>query len=42
MLSRAVRQAEALVAGGERRASELIEAARQIFATEPEVPRGLH
>ena len=34
-LSRAVRQVEALVASGERRASALIEAARQIFAAEP-------
>ena len=33
-LSRAVRQAEALVARGERRASELLEAARQIFVGE--------
>jgi pantoate--beta-alanine ligase len=36
-LSRAVRQAEALVARGERRASELMEAARQIFTTEPAI-----
>jgi pantoate--beta-alanine ligase len=36
-LSRAVRQVEALVAGGERRASVLIEAARQIFAAEPAI-----
>jgi pantoate--beta-alanine ligase len=37
VLSRAVRQAEALVASGERRVSFLLGAARQIFATEPEV-----
>jgi pantoate--beta-alanine ligase len=37
VLSRAVRQVEALVAGGERRASHLIQAARKIFATEPTV-----
>jgi pantoate--beta-alanine ligase len=36
-LSRAIRQAAALAAGGERRASELIEAARQSFASVPEV-----
>ena len=36
-LSRAIRQAVALAAGGERRASELIEAARQSFASVPEV-----
>jgi len=37
VLSRAVRQVEGLVAGGERRASVLIEAARQLFATEPTI-----
>ena len=37
VLSRAVRKVEALVAGGERRASALIEAARQTFAAEPSV-----
>ncbi len=37
VLSRAVRQVEALAASGERRASALIEAARQTFAAEPEV-----
>ena len=37
VLSRAVRQAEALAASGERRASKLIEAARQTFAAEPAV-----
>lgn len=36
-LGRAVRQVEALVAKGERRASALIEAARKIFAAEPAV-----
>jgi pantoate--beta-alanine ligase len=37
VLSRAVRQIEALAASGERRASALIEAARQIFAAEAAV-----
>jgi pantoate--beta-alanine ligase len=37
VLSRAVRHAEALAASGERRASALIEAARETFAAEPEV-----
>ncbi len=37
VLSRAVRQVEAFVASGERRACELIEAARQAFADEPAV-----
>jgi len=37
VLSRAIRQAEAQVAYGERRASALIEAARQTFAAKPEV-----
>jgi pantoate--beta-alanine ligase len=37
VLSRAVRQAETLVAGGERRASTLIGAARQTFAAEADV-----
>ena len=37
VLSRAVRQAEALAAQGERRADTLIEAARQTFAAVPEV-----
>ncbi|MGP8174479.1 MAG: pantoate--beta-alanine ligase [Terracidiphilus sp.] len=36
-LSRAIRQAEASVASGERRASKLIEAARQTFSTVPEL-----
>jgi pantoate--beta-alanine ligase len=36
-LSRAVRQVEALVVGGERRAGTLIEAARKTFAAEPEI-----
>ena len=36
-LSRAVRQAEALVAGGERRAQALVAAARQTFAAEADV-----
>ena len=36
-LSRAVRQAEVLVAAGERRASALLAAARQSFATEPAI-----
>ena len=36
-LNRAIRQAEALVAQGERRASALIAAARQIFAGEPAI-----
>ena len=34
-LSRAIRAVEGLVASGERRARKLIEAARQVFATEP-------
>ncbi len=34
-LSRAIRRAEALVAGGERRACALISAARELFAAEP-------
>ena len=37
VLSRAVRQAEALVDSGERRAGFLLDAARQTFAAEPEV-----
>ena len=37
VLSRAIRQTEALVASGERRASMLLEAAHQLFATEPEI-----
>jgi pantoate--beta-alanine ligase len=37
VLSRAIRQTEALVANGERRSSALIEAARQTFATVPEI-----
>lgn len=37
VLSRAVRQVEALVASGERRAGALVDAARQIFKTEPAV-----
>ena len=37
VLSRAIRQAEALAAAGERRASALIEAARRSFAAVPEV-----
>ena len=37
VLSRAVRQAEALAASGERRASTLLEAARQAFAAVPEI-----
>lgn len=36
-LSRAVRGVEALVAGGERRSSTLIEAARKVFAAEPTI-----
>jgi len=36
-LSRAIRQAEALVASGERRANTIIEAARQTFAAEPAI-----
>ncbi|MGA2278308.1 MAG: pantoate--beta-alanine ligase [Terracidiphilus sp.] len=36
-LSRAVRHIEALVAGGERRSSALIEAARATFANEPDL-----
>jgi len=36
-LSRAIRQVEALVAAGERRAGALIEAARQGFAAEPAI-----
>jgi pantoate--beta-alanine ligase len=36
-LSRTIRQAEAMVAGGERRASTLIEAARRTFAAEQEI-----
>jgi pantoate--beta-alanine ligase len=36
-LSRAIRYAEGLVAAGERRAGSLIAAARQIFATEPDI-----
>ncbi len=36
-LSRAVRQAEALFASGERRASRFIEAARETFAAVPEI-----
>jgi pantoate--beta-alanine ligase len=36
-LSRAIRQVEALVASGERRASVLIEAARRTFAAEPAI-----
>jgi pantoate--beta-alanine ligase len=37
VLSRTIRQVEALVAGGERRSEALIEAARQGFAAEPDV-----
>ncbi len=37
VLSRAVRQAEVLAVSGERRASSLLDAARQTFAAEPEV-----
>ncbi|MFZ1083914.1 MAG: pantoate--beta-alanine ligase [Terracidiphilus sp.] len=37
VLSRAVRQVEALAAAGERSAQRLIEAAQRVFATEPEV-----
>ena len=37
VLSRAIRQAEALAAAGERRSSALIAAARQTFAAVPEV-----
>jgi pantoate--beta-alanine ligase len=37
ILSRVIRETEALIAGGERRASALIEAARELFSTEPEV-----
>jgi pantoate--beta-alanine ligase len=37
VLSRAIRQAEALAASGERRSSALVEAARQTFAAEPAV-----
>jgi pantoate--beta-alanine ligase len=36
-LSRAIRQVEALAVSGERRATKLIEAARQTIATEPAV-----
>jgi pantoate--beta-alanine ligase len=36
-LSRAIRQAEALFAAGDRRDSTLIEAARRVFAAEPEI-----
>jgi len=36
-LSRAIRQVEALAAAGERRSSALLEAARKIFAAEPEI-----
>jgi len=37
VLSRAVRQIEALIAGGERSSDALIRAAKEIFATEPTV-----
>ena len=37
ILSRAIRQVEALAAAGERRSSALLEAARKIFAAEPEI-----
>lgn len=37
VLSRAVRKVEALTAGGERQSKMLIEAAREIFAEEPQV-----
>jgi pantoate--beta-alanine ligase len=37
VLSRAIQQAEALVASGERRSSILLDAARQTFAAEPGV-----
>lgn len=37
VLSRVVRKVEALVAGGERRTAVLIEAARELFAEEPQV-----
>ncbi len=36
-LSRAIRQVEALAAAGERRSSALLEAARKIFAAEPDI-----
>ncbi len=36
-LSRAIRKVESLAASGERRATKLIEAAHQIFATEPDL-----
>jgi pantoate--beta-alanine ligase len=36
-LSRAIRQAESLVAAGERHASALMDAARQTFAAQPEI-----
>ena len=36
-LSRAIRRGEAMVAAGERRASALVDAAREIFAAEPAV-----
>jgi len=36
-LSRTIRQVEALAADGERRAAVLLDAARQIFAAEPEI-----
>ena len=36
-LSRAIRQVETLVAGGERRAAVLVAAAREVFAAEPAV-----
>ena len=39
-LSRAVRQAEALAASGERRSSALIESASQVFAAVPEIRIG--
>ena len=37
VLSRALRRVEALVSGGERQSSALLEAARAVFAEEPEV-----
>jgi pantoate--beta-alanine ligase len=37
VLSRAIRRVEALVAGGERQSSALLEVARAVFAEEPEV-----
>jgi pantoate--beta-alanine ligase len=39
-LNRAIRQAEALAASGERRSSALIESASQVFAAVPEIRIG--